>query len=123
TTSPRRRVPWVFVSLRPSPLAWPVRFFLPPFYSGPPRVVNTATPNMPIAFGRSPARSPSFAARAWWFGGIKCQHGNELNQPLVTTGAGALPLPTGALPTQAVRPQARAIEQITINNFLIGFPL
>jgi hypothetical protein len=47
----------------------------------------------------------------------------SLNQPLVTTGAGALPLPTGALPTQAVRPKARAIEQITTNNFLIGDPL
>ena len=46
----------------------------------------------------------------------------ELNQPLVTTGAGALPLPIGPLPTQAVRPKARAIEQITTNNFLIGHP-
>jgi hypothetical protein len=48
---------------------------------------------------------------------------NELNQPRVTTGAGALPLPRGALPTQAARPKAIAIEQITTNNFLIGLPL
>jgi hypothetical protein len=47
---------------------------------------------------------------------------SELNQPLVTTGGGALPLPTGALPTQAVRPKARAIEQTITSNFLIGDP-
>ena len=44
----------------------------------------------------------------------------NLNQPLVTTGGGALPLPTGALPTQAVRPKASITEQIVTNSFFIS---
>jgi len=46
----------------------------------------------------------------------------DLNQPLVTTGTGYLPLPIGALPQQPERPKARTAEQITNNNFLIGHP-
>jgi hypothetical protein len=53
---------------------------------------------------------------------ITLDHAFSANQPLVTTGTGALPLPIGALPMQAERPKATTAEQITNNNFLIGQP-
>src|SRR5262245_28943845 len=47
----------------------------------------------------------------------------RLDQPRVlTTGGGALPFPTGALPTHPLTPMARTIEQTAIRNFLMGPP-
>ena len=45
-----------------------------------------------------------------------------VNQPRVTTGGGALPFPTGALPTHPLTPMARTIEQTAIRNFFMGPP-
>ena len=53
---------------------------------------------------------------------ITFDHAFSANQPRLTTGTGALPLPIGALPMQAERPKATTAEQITNNNFLIGQP-
>ena len=46
----------------------------------------------------------------------------ELDQPRVTTGAGALPFPSGALPTHPLTPMAKTIEQIAIRNFFMEPP-
>ena len=46
-----------------------------------------------------------------------------VDQPRVTTGGGALPFPTGALPTHPLTPMARTIEQTAIRNFFMELPM
>jgi hypothetical protein len=69
-----------------------------------------------------PKQVNSAEAPALQLGWVGIVNRTDLNQPLVTTGTGYLPLPIGALPQQPERPKARTAEQITNNNFLIGHP-
>ena len=76
----------------------------------------------PIAQERRQAGSQQLAAtlnrsqRDWGVEGER----SVVNQPRVTTGGGALPFPTGALPTHPLTPMARTIEQTAIRNFFMG---